>query len=200
MAEGNPIFYPSESEDELARRYARLVSRCARPYFLTGGDYDDLIQEGMIGLLKAIREYDPSRSDNFEAFAVLCIRRQIYDAVRRSKRKDGHLQIEFVELTELTETSDREHLSSVKVQQDPETELLAKESALEIQTALSGLLSVFETSVLRLYLEGYTPSEIAQTLQKEKKSVENAIGRIRRKLAEYLQKGDSRMYSPVRNK
>lgn len=197
MSEGNPIFCPSESEDELARRYARLVSRCARPYFLTGGDYDDLIQEGMIGLLKAIREYDPSRSDNFEAFAVLCIRRQIYDAVRRSKRKDGHLQIEFVELTE---TSDREHFSSVKVQQDPETELLAKESALEIQEALSGLLSVFETSVLRLYLEGYTASEIAQTLQKEKKSVDNAIGRIRRKLAEYLQKGDSRIYFPVRNK
>lgn len=197
MAEGNPFFNPSESEDELARRYARLVSRCARPYFLTGGDYDDLLQEGMIGLLKAIREYDPSRSDNFEAFAVLCIRRQIYDAVRRSKRKDGHLQIEFVELTE---TSDREHLSNAKVQQDPETELLAKESALEIQEALSGLLSVFETSVLKLYLEGYTALEIAQALCKEKKSVENAIGRIRRKLAEYLQKGDSRISSPVRNK
>lgn len=189
MAEGNPIFDSSDSEDALARRYARLVSQCARPYFLTGGDYDDLIQEGMIGLLKAIREYDPSRSDNFEAFAVLCIRRQIYDAVRRSKRKDGHLQIEFVEFTE---SSDQERLSGVKFQQDPETELLAKESALEIQSALSGLLSVFETSVLRLYLEGYTASEIAQKLQKKKKSVDNGIGRIRRKLAEYLQKGDSR--------
>ena len=189
MAEGNPIFGPSNSEDALARRYARLVSRCARPYFLTGGDCDDLTQEGMIGLLKAIREYDPSRSDNFEAFAVLCIRRQIYDAVRRSKRKDGHLQIEFVEFTE---SSDQERLSGVKFQQDPETELMAKESALEIQSALSGLLSVFETSVLRFYLVGYTASEIAQKLQKEKKSVDNAIGRIRRKLAQYLQKGDSR--------
>ena len=189
MAEGEPIFDTSNSEDALARRYARLVRRCARPYFLTGGDYDDLTQEGMIGLLKAIREYDPSRSDNFEAFAVLCIRRQIYDAVRRSKRKDGHLQIEFVEFTE---SSDQERLSGVKFQQDPETELLAKESAQEIQSALSGLLSVFETSVLRFYLEGYTVSEIAQRLQKERKSVDNAIGRIRRKLAEYLQKGDNR--------
>ncbi len=189
MADGAPIFDPSNSEDALARRYARLVRRCARPYFLTGGDYDDLTQEGMIGLPKAIREYDPSRSDNFEAFAVLCIRRQIYDAVRRSKRKDGHLQIEFVEFTE---SSDQERLSGVKFQQDPETELLAKESAQEIQSALSGLLSVFETSVLRFYLEGYTVSEIAQRLQKERKSVDNAIGRIRRKLAEYLQKGDNR--------
>ena len=162
MADGAPIFDPSNSEDALARRYARLVRRCARPYFLTGGDYDDLTQEGMIGLLKAIREYDPSRSDNFEAFAVLCIRRQIYDAVRRSKRKDGHLQIEFVEFTE---SSDQERLSGVKFQQ---------------------------TSVLRFYLEGYTVSEIAQRLQKERKSVDNAIGRIRRKLAEYLQKGDNR--------
>jgi len=178
MADGAPIFDPSNSEDALARRYARLVRRCARPYFLTGGDYHDLTQERMIG-----------RSDNFEAFAVLCIRRQIYDAVRRSKRKDGHLQIEFVEFTE---SSDQERLSGVKFQQDPETELLAKESAQEIQSALSGLLSIFETSVLRFYLEGYTVSEIAQRLQKERKSVDNAIGRIRRKLAEYLQKGDNR--------
>ena len=174
------------TEDDLARRYARLVRSCARPYFLTGGDYDDLVQEGMIGLLKAIRQYDPARNDNFEAYATLCIRRQIYDAVRRSKRKDGHLTIEY---TEIEEPSDRGHLPGIKVQQDPETELLAKESALEIQNALSGLLSVFETSVLRLYLEGYTSSEIAQRLRRESKSVDNAIGRIRRKLAKYLQKG-----------
>ena len=90
MPQENQFFHKALSqgeEEELARRYARLVQSCVRPYFLTGGDYDDLVQEGMIGLLKAIREYDPARSQNFEAFAALCIRRQVYDALRRRKGK-----------------------------------------------------------------------------------------------------------------
>ena len=164
MAAGDPHFEQSpEQEDALARRYVRLVQSCVRPFFLAGDDYDDLVQEGMIGLLKAIRRYSPERNDNFEAYALLCIRRQVYDAVRRSRRKDGHLQIEFMVPERVEE---HEQLSGVKVQQDPETELLAKESALEIQNALSGLLSVFETSVLKHYLAGYSSSEIARMLQK----------------------------------
>lgn len=187
MAAGDPHFEQSpEQEDALARRYVRLVQSCVRPFFLAGDDYDDLVQEGMIGLLKAIRRYSPERNDNFEAYASLCIRRQVYDAVRRSRRKDGHLQIEFMVPERVEE---HEQLSGVKVQQDPETELLAKESTLEIQNALSGLLSVFETSVLKRYLAGYSSSEIARMLQREPKSVDNAIRRIRRKLSMYLQKG-----------
>ena len=151
MPQENQFFHKALSqgeEEELARRYARLVQSCVRPYFLTGGDYDDLVQEGMIGLLKAIREYDPARSQNFEAFAALCIRRQVYDALRRSKRKDGHLHIEYVE---------------------------------QAEGGGEGLL--------RSYLEGYTSSEIAEALHRTPKAVENAIGRIRRKLAKYLQQG-----------
>ncbi len=188
MPQENQFFHKALSqgeEEELARRYARLVQSCVRPYFLTGGDYDDLVQEGMIGLLKAIREYDPARSQNFEAFAALCIRRQVYDALRRSKRKDGHLHIEYVEQAE----GDGEGLPHGSASQDPEAQFLAKESAWEIQKALSGLLSAFETAVLRSYLEGYTSSEIAEVLHRTPEAVENAIGRIRRKLAKYLQQG-----------
>ncbi|WP_458861870.1 sigma-70 family RNA polymerase sigma factor [Acidaminobacterium chupaoyuni] len=184
MAQNSGFEYSREIEDSLAREYVKLVRSCIRPFFLTGGDYDDLEQEGMIGLLKAIRGYDPAKSDSFEAYAVLCIRRQIYDAVKKSQRKDGHLTV--ISASE-DQVSDR--VSNIKVQQDPETEVLAKESALEIQSALSGLLSAFETSVLRYYLEGYTTSQIAQMLKKENKSVDNAIQRIRRKLAKYLANG-----------
>ena len=154
FAQRGPSFMPQEDrffstlpplgEEELARRYARLVQSCVRPYFLTGGDYDDLVQEGMIGLLKAIRQYDPARSGHFEAFAALCIRRQVYDALRRSKRKDGRLSIEYMEMPD----ESGQALPGVSLSQDPETQVLAKESAWEIQKALSGLLSAFETAVL----------------------------------------------------
>lgn len=187
MAEGRaPTDWNKASEDDLARCYLRLVRSCARPFFLTGGDYDDLVQEGMIGLLKAIRQYDATRSNNFEAFAYLCIRRQIVDALRRDSRNDV---LASALLQPLESEDGQEHLPGAKVQQDPETELLAKESALEIQNALSGLLSAFEVSVLRLYLQGYTSSEIAHTLHRAQKSVDNATGRIRRKLAKYLNAG-----------
>ena len=73
-------------EEAFAAEYSRLVSRLVRPYFLQGGDQDDLYQEGMIGLLKAIRSYDPEKNDHFEAYAALCIRRQFYDAIRRSAK------------------------------------------------------------------------------------------------------------------
>lgn len=178
-----PFDGDSKNEESIAREYVRLVRSCARPYFLAGGDYEDLVQEGMIGLLKAIREFDDTKSDNFEAFAYLCVRRKIYDAVRKSHRHDGRLEIEFSDIIDDTK------LQGDTNRTNPETELLAKEAALEIKMALSGLLSVFETSVLRLYFQGYTSSQIAQMLAKDGKSVDNAIGRIRRKLATYLSLG-----------
>lgn len=171
------------SEDEMASEYIRLVRSCARPYFLAGGDGEDLVQEGMIGLLKAIREFDSTKSDNFEAFAYLCVRRRIYDAVRKSRRNDGKLEIE------LFDSPDAACLAGVSESGNPEAELLSKESALEIKMALSGLLSAFETSVLRLYFQGFTSSQIAQKLSKDSKSVDNAIGRIRRKLSRHLSQG-----------
>lgn len=179
-------------EDAFAREYSRLVTRLVRPFFLRGGDYDDLYQEGMIGLLKAIRQYDPDRSDNFEAFATLCIRSRLYDAVR------SDVAISEKEKQTIDKLQIMAESSAIDILNDPEALCLANESAKEIKTALYGLLSAFEASVLDPYLEGFTVNEIAGDMGRSAKSVDNAVRRIRRKLAQYLNKGDSRNSSPVR--
>lgn len=178
--------HASASEEDSAREYSRLVSRLVRPFFLRGGDQDDLYQEGMIGLLKAIRSYDPGKNDSFEAYATLCIRSRLYDAVRTDASGFRREEDARAKLQQLTPLPGESHYP------DPEAECLANESAKEIQAALHGLLSPFEASVLDPYLEGYTVNEIAVRLARPQKSVDNAVRRIRQKLALYLSKGDSR--------
>lgn len=173
-------------EELRAAEYSRLVSRIVRQFFLQGGDQDDLYQEGMIGLLKAIRSYDPARSDNFEAYASLCIRRQIYDTIRRDAR------LLLREEDALRQIAPDPALAGTH---DPETQCLANETETEIKAALHGFLSAFEASVLDPYLAGYSVSEISRSLGRSPKSVENAILRIRRKLARYLSQGESRHMS-----
>ena len=169
---------PGISDEEVfATQYSRLVTRLVRRYFLSGGDYDDLYQEGMIGLLNAIRKYDPVRSDNFEAYASLCIKSRLVDAMRRDISENDRIY----------QSSD-EVFSGLSVYDDPEEKVLAEESAKEITLAISDLLSAFEASVLDLYLEGYTIKEISDLLNKSLKSVDNAISRIRNKLRLYLNK------------
>ncbi len=175
-------------EELWAAEHSRLVSRAVRQFFLQGGDQDDLYQEGMIGLLKAIRSYDPARNDNFEAYASLCIRRQLYDAVRKDARSS------LREEAALRLITPDPALADVP---DPETQCLANETETEIKAALHGFLSAFEASVLDPYLAGYSVSEISRSLGRSPKSVENAILRIRRKLARYLSQGESR-HLPVR--
>ena len=173
-------------EELRAAQYSRLVSRIVRQFFLQGGDQDDLYQEGMIGLLKAIRSYDPARSDNFEAYASLCIRRQIYDTIRRDAR------LLLREEDALRQIAPDPALAGTP---DPETQCLANETETEIKAALHGFLSAFEASVLDPYLAGYSVSEISRTLGRSPKSVENAILRIRSKLARYLSQGENRHLS-----
>lgn len=170
-------------EEELIRANVQLVRSCIRPYFLQGGDFDDLYQEGMLGLLSAIRSYDPSRNDSFQAYAALCIKRRVIDAVRRDAVRRAHAGLEAGEIGETCTAGPTA---------DPEASILASETAKEIKSTLSGMLSPFEVSVLDRYLEGYTASEIAKDLGRERKSVDNAIRRVRQKLAGYLsQSGDN---------
>lgn len=170
-------------EDEIARNYSRLVSREVRQFFLrSGGDSDDLYQEGMMGLLKAIRQYDPLRSDSFEAFATMCVRTRLYDAVRSdvsfSRREEKAIE-------HLLQTSEN---GSGGAEADPETRVLESESEREIRQKLDGVLSPFEAAVLDPYLAGYSVQEIGRMLQTQPKAVHNAIGRIRRKLAPYIRR------------
>lgn len=148
-----------------------------RRYFLRGGDYEDLYQEGMIGLLYAIRRYDPERSDNFEAYASMCIKSRLIDALRRDTAANDKLCHATESITDLHDIQ----LS------DPESKVLADESVKEFKEAFTGLLSAFEVSVLDYYLEGYTVKETAEKLNRPSKSVDNAIIRIRNKLRIYLQ-------------
>ena len=189
----NASFHPfdGQSEEEVVSRYARLVRTVVRPYFLSGGSGEDLYQEGMIGLLKAVRTYDPSRSPRFEPYAAACIRHRIFDALRRQQQEWEKRLCRADSPVPLCDCSADDILS------DPETEVLASESAQEIKTALSGLLSAFEASVLEPYLRGCSVAEIAAQLNRPAKSVDNAVQRIRRKFAQYLSQGDNRSY-PVR--
>ncbi|NLB29653.1 MAG: sigma-70 family RNA polymerase sigma factor [Clostridiales bacterium] len=165
------------SEEELVAKYARLVRACARPYFLIGGDGEDLIQEGMLGLLSAIRNYDKTRGARFETYAELCVRRRIISAVRAyALRHDGkdELPLESHLLAE-------KKVPGAYLLRDPEELVIARERVRELTDGIESSLSKFETTVLRLYLEGYTYTEMSGILGKPYKSVENAISRIRKK-------------------
>ena len=173
------------AEEELVSRYSRLVRICARPLFLAGGDSEDLIQEGMVGLLHAMRNYDPERQAQFRTYAEVCIRSRLLSAVRAAGR-DKHSPLNhYVSLeTPLFDTA-------VSIQGDnPEDMLIDREVRNERLAALKDQLSSFEAKILRLYLGGLSYGEIAQQIGRSAKSVDNAVQRIRRKLARQLTSGD----------
>jgi len=168
-------------EETEIRKNTQLVRKCIRPYFLKGGDYDDLFQEGMLGLLAALRSYDKAKGDNFQAYAALCIKRRVIDAIRRDNAGVGQRTEPRGDTGELLEAAQR-----TQELDDPEMKLLSDEAAGEIRTMLAGSASRFEAAVLDGFLAGKTSSEIAAELGRGRKSVDNAIRRIRRKTASYL--------------
>lgn len=175
----------ARAEEELVSRYSRLVRICARPLFLAGGDSEDLIQEGMVGLLHATRTYDPERQAQFRTYAEVCIRNRLLSAVRAAGR-DKHSPLNHcVSLeTPLFDTA-------VSIQGDnPEDMLIDREVRNERLSALKDQLSSFEAKILRLYLGGLSYGEIARQIGRSVKSVDNAVQRIRRKLARQLTSGD----------
>ena len=172
------------AEEALVERYLRMVRRCARPLFLTGGDSEDLIQEGMFGLLSAIRQYEPEQGAAFPTFAEHCIRMRLLSAVKSASRLK-HLPLnDGVSLEQLSEDSSMQ-LSAMPdvLRRNPEELVLARERTEELYAALAQCLSKLEKQVLGLYLEGLSYREIAARLGKEDKAVDNAVQRIRRKLA-----------------
>ena len=167
-----------EAEEALVVRYNRLVRMCARPCFLAGGDSEDLIQEGMLGLLSAIREYDPGKSAAFRTYAEICIRNRLFSAVKAAARNKHTPLNQSVSIESPLYGGAGQSGSQAK---DPEEILLDRESLRERMEALMGRLSRFEAGVLRLYLSGLSYSEIAAQVGKSPKSVDNAVQRIRRK-------------------
>ncbi len=176
-----------QAEETMIRRYSRVVRSLARPFFLTGGDQEDLLQEGMLGLLSAIRGYDAGKNASFRTFAMLCIRRRLISAVRDSVGTqnvslDDCLSLESSLFDELSSRNDN--------MRGPEELLIDREEAQKRYQSLLQRLSAFEQSVLRCFLRGMSYREIAKNTKSSEKAVDNAVQRIRRKFQK-LDPGDT---------
>lgn len=172
------------AEEVLVMRYNRLVRICARPFFLVGGDSEDLIQEGMFGLLKAIREFDPERDVTFRTFAEVCIRNRIRSAITAASRGKHAPLNESISLE-----NDIDNGVPSAAQIGPEELLIGREEYLERIESLKVQLSRFESTVLDSYLHGLSYQEIAEQLHRPRKSVDNAVQRIRKKVAQHFSSG-----------
>ncbi len=173
----------------MVRRYGQLVRACARPLFLAGGDSEDLIQEGMMGLLTAIRGFDPGRDATFHTYAEICIRSRLFTAIRAAQGgKHAPLNHSISFEPPLFDGTNAHLLSSVE---SPEDVIIGREELKERLDALKGQLSELEAKILPLYLNGLSCGEIAQRVGRSQKSVDNAIQRIRRKVARQFSSGVS---------
>ncbi len=186
----------TEGIDYLLNKYKGIVRKKAHSFYLMGGDRDDLIQEGMIGLMRAVHTFDPEREKSFAAFAELCISRQIYSAVRASQRKKHQPLNSYVSLYQ--QEDDDENAPALvdilaQTDQGPEDSYFLKESNLHLLTELRGVLSPLERKVLDLFMDGMGYAQIAEQLNKDEKSVDNALQRIRGKAYKltHISPGDS---------
>lgn len=167
----------SAAGDILAHRYRKLVRCCAHPYFLAGGDSEDLLQEGMFGLIKAMREFRADREASFQTFAEVCIRSRLCSVIRASRAGKHSPLNESVPLNAFLLDAQPQYS-----QLDPEDLLIDREKAAALLNQVRSQLSELEVRVLDLYLDGCSCGEIAATVGKSYKSVDNAVQRIRRKI------------------
>lgn len=187
-ASGDPL-----AETELVGRYTRLVRVCARPLFLAGGDSEDLIQEGMLGLLSAIREFLPGKGSTFRTYAETCIRNRILSAIRAAARDKHDPLNHYVsyETPLFDGNTDRYPFTvSRPPLQNPEDMYISREERRERLGTLKGQLSGLEAKILTLFLRGYSYAEIAAQVERSPKAVDNAVQRIRRKVARHFSSGD----------
>ena len=172
-----------DAEAVLAARYYALVRACARPLFLTGGDGEDLIQEGMFGLIRAIREYRADGSASFRTFAEVCIRNQLYSALRAAARGKNAPLNESVSLDLPFFDSDSYAAGAFDLASaDPEFLIADRDYVRSVLESTKKQLSEFEAKILGYYLDGLTCQEIAQLVGKSPKSVDNAVQRVRQPL------------------
>ena len=179
------------AEETLVTRYNRLVRTCARPFFLAGGDSEDLTQEGMVGLITAVREYDAGKEASFRTFAEICIRSRLYTVLRASARDkqqplNQSLSLDDSHFDSNPLTSGTNNLA----QRNPEDFLIDREHTAALLSGVRKQLSEFEAKILGFYLDGLSCREIAKAVNKPPKSVDNAVQRIRRKVARQLLSGD----------
>lgn len=180
--------------DYLLEKYKYLVRNKAKQLFLIGGDRDDLIQEGMIGLYKAIRDFDSQKENSFFSFADLCISRQMYSAIKASNTKKNiplntYISLYAPAFGENSENEEKESLVDVIYQKkvsNPEELVIDKENTTMIEYHLVRRLSVLEKQVLELYMQDLRYVQIAELLKKKPKTIDNALTRIKTKLNQVL--------------
>ena len=179
----------------LINKYKNFVRAKARSYFLIGADREDIIQEGMIGLYKAIRDFRSDKLSSFRAFAELCITRQIITAIKTATRQKHIPLNSYVSLNKpiYDEDSDRTLLDVISGSKitDPEELIISREEFDDIEEKMGEILSSLEWKVLMSYLEGKSYQEIAVDLKRHVKSIDNALQRVKRKLERYLEKRDN---------
>ncbi len=178
--------------EHLLNKYKNFVRTKARSYFLIGADHEDIVQEGMIGLYKAIRDFKSEKLTSFRAFAELCVTRQIITAIKTATRQKHIPLNSYVSLNKpiYDEESDRTLLDVISedVPSDPEAMLIDREDLTFIEGRIGEMLSDLEKRVLALYMEGKSYVEISEAMGRHVKSVDNALQRIKRKLLKYLEK------------
>ncbi|MBR2257485.1 MAG: RNA polymerase sporulation sigma factor SigH [Blautia sp.] len=173
--------------DYLMEKYKGMVRQKARAVFLIGGDTDDLIQEGMIGLFKAVRDYQPDREASFLTFARMCVERQIYTAIHSSNRQKNMPLNSYVSLSD--ETDAPEDLMKVPefIMDNPESIVISQENERQLRESINQRLSKMEIRVLELYLKGESYVRIGAILNKPPKAIDNALQRIRKKIKESME-------------
>ena len=178
--------------DRLVRRYHGFVRLKASSYFLAGGDSEDLIQEGLVGLYKAIRDYRTDRESSFRNFAELCITRQIITAVKTATRNKHSPLNQYVSFSSTpagtgsdTEPTLDEMIAGSPVH-DPVNQVISSEELRSLVGCLSSALSELESRVLSLYLDGYSYEQVGEHLACDTKTVDNALQRVKRKVGQHL--------------
>lgn len=179
----------SQITDYIMEKYKNLVRKKAKSMYILGADNDDLIQEGMIGLFKAVRDYDAGRDASFYTFADLCISRQMYNAVQASRR-EKHAPLNtyislYADMTEPENGEDSTELLNVlasSMETNPEQLVIDKENVADLEAIIEKELSSFEKQVLDLYLTGMSYSQIAKVLSRDEKSTDNALQRLKAKI------------------
>ena len=185
--QGNPDAY-----DRLVRRYYGFVRLKASSYFLAGGDSDDLIQEGLVGLYKAIRDYRTDRESSFRNFAELCITRQIITAVKTATRNKHTPLNQYLSFSSSPSSSAAEGEPTLDEVipgpsvHDPVNQVISSEELQALVACLSTVLSELESRVLSLYLDGYSYEDVGKRLECDTKTVDNALQRVKRKVGTHL--------------
>lgn len=181
----------SLAEEYLLNKYKNFVRSRARSYFLIGADHEDIVQEGMIGLYKAIRDFKPEKLSSFRAFAELCITRQIITAIKTATRQKHIPLNSYISLNRpiYDEESDRTLLDIIIEGStgNPEEMIINQENVGTIHQKMNEVLSGLEQEVLSAYLDGKSYQEIAELLNRPVKSIDNALQRVKRKLEKYLE-------------